>query len=287
MTIATVFRVGAQPAQIERLNPSDPLFRQHVELVAEYHRAAARGESAPPMVVSRYVPLVDDSLFALAARLMLPYATLATANRLQSPALPTAEIIVPSHPGIFVPIDPVSDLERAVAQRLESKQHELLYVGEGDSVRAVRFYPGADFAPEERARFLRIVFEHPLPDAPITSPFGYRSSPVSGARHFHGGVDFAAPFGTPVRAAAEGIVASIERDPILGLSLTINHRDGYQTLYAHLQRVHVGLHQRVNTAMMVGEVGSSGVSTGPHLHFEVRLNGIAQDPLRLLRTGRR
>ena len=115
---------------------------------------------------------------------------------------------------------------------------------------------------------------------PATSVFGVR-----GAR-FHAGLDFAAPWGTPVAAAASGRVAYAGwRAGGWGYFVSIAHPAGVRTLYAHLSRVDVRLGERVATGERIGLVGSTGYSTGPHLHFEVRLRGAAVDPLTALAGG--
>lgn len=116
----------------------------------------------------------------------------------------------------------------------------------------------------------------------ITSEFGYRYNPFTSSKQFHEGIDIAADIGTPVRATADGIVASISSDPELGNNIIINHGFGTITRYAHLSKISVKLGQRVRKGEIIGKVGSSGLTTGPHLHYEVRLNGIAMNPSRYL-----
>jgi len=113
---------------------------------------------------------------------------------------------------------------------------------------------------------------------PIGSPFGPRGY------GFHAGVDLIAPAGTPVAAAAAGrVVWAGYRAGGWGLLVTIAHRDGVRTMYAHLSRVGVQVGQRVGAGERVGRVGATGDANGPHLHFEVRLRGAAVDPLPALR----
>ena len=113
---------------------------------------------------------------------------------------------------------------------------------------------------------------------PIGSPFGPRGY------GFHAGVDVIAPAGTPVAAAAAGrVVWAGYRAGGWGLLVTIAHRDGVRTMYAHLSRVGVRVGQRVGAGERVGRVGATGDANGPHLHFEVRLRGAAVDPLPALR----
>lgn len=106
--------------------------------------------------------------------------------------------------------------------------------------------------------------------ARISSVFGWRTHPISGDQRFHAGTDLAAPMGTPVVAAAEGTVQNANWMGGYGLTVTVNHPSSQQTLYAHLSELFVQPGQRVEKGTVIGRVGSTGNSTGPHLHFEVR-----------------
>ena len=104
----------------------------------------------------------------------------------------------------------------------------------------------------------------------VTSPFGYRIHPIYGTRLFHNGVDIAADSGTPIVAALKGKVATAEYSDSYGNYVVVDHGKGLSTLYAHCSELQVQEGQTVQKGETVGLVGSTGVSTGPHLHFEVR-----------------
>jgi len=91
-------------------------------------------------------------------------------------------------------------------------------------------------------------------------------------------VDLAAPFGTSVLAARDGTVIAAGEDSVLGLRVIIEHEGGLRTMYGHLSRIAIVLNQIVRSGTIIGAVGSTGLSTGPHLHFEIRLSGKARDP---------
>lgn len=117
----------------------------------------------------------------------------------------------------------------------------------------------------------------------MTSSFGFRMDPVDGhGMQFHQGLDIAAPTGTPVRAAAPGKVVAAGWAGRYGQAVLVDHGDGLETLYAHLSRALVAMDQQVAGGAEIGLVGSTGRSTGPHLHFEVRRSGEAMDPLLFL-----
>jgi len=124
-------------------------------------------------------------------------------------------------------------------------------------------------------------FTLPISGAVISSGFGWRVHPVTGERKLHKGVDFAAPTGTPIFAAADGVVTDAGwTDGGYGNIVELRHEDGSVTLYAHTNRVYVSKGQVVNKGQAIAEVGTTGRSTGPHLHFEVQPDGkTAVDPM--------
>lgn len=116
---------------------------------------------------------------------------------------------------------------------------------------------------------------------PISSPFGWRNLSVGGNR-FHGGIDVVAPSGTPVVAARGGRVTFAGWSGAYGYAVFVDHETGWQTRYAHLSRIDVRLGDVVRQGVPIGAVGSTGASTNPHLHFEVRFEGRALDPLQFV-----
>lgn len=114
---------------------------------------------------------------------------------------------------------------------------------------------------------------------PVTSAFGMRVHPVTGVRKLHDGVDLGAPCGTPVRAARTGTVRSVGHDGAYGLRVVVDHGAGVETGYAHLTSAAVSAGTRVRTRTVVGAVGSTGLSTGCHLHFMLTREGRATDPM--------
>lgn len=124
-------------------------------------------------------------------------------------------------------------------------------------------------------------FTIPITGAAISSGFGWRVHPITGERKLHKGVDFAAPTGTPIFAAADGVVsyAGWSNDGY-GNVVEVRHENGELTLYAHTNRVYVSKGQTINKGQAIAEVGSTGRSTGPHLHFEIQPDGrTAVDPM--------
>jgi murein DD-endopeptidase MepM/ murein hydrolase activator NlpD len=139
-------------------------------------------------------------------------------------------------------------------------------------------------ALKQKARKLPIA--NPAPGLPITSTYGIRRDPILGIPALHSGMDFRAPVGTRVHATAPGIVVAAGSNGGYGRMVEIDHGNGFSTRYAHLSLILVKPGQRLKAGDVVGESGSTGRSTGPHLHYEVRRNGDAVDPLRFLKAGK-
>lgn len=118
----------------------------------------------------------------------------------------------------------------------------------------------------------------PVPGAPITSAFGPRVHPVYGTVRMHTGIDYGADSGTPIRAAGDGVVISSGWLGDYGIATMIDHGGGIVTVYAHQSATVVAAGQRVSAGSTIGRVGSTGASTGPHLHFEVRVDGDPVSP---------
>jgi murein DD-endopeptidase MepM/ murein hydrolase activator NlpD len=123
--------------------------------------------------------------------------------------------------------------------------------------------------------------------APInSSSFGWRLDPFTGQSAFHEGIDFPAPFGTRIMAAAGGVVINAEYHPEFGNLIEIDHGNELVTRYAHCSRIMAKVGDIVKRGQHIADIGTSGRSTGAHLHFEVRLRGHAQDPNKFLSAGR-
>jgi murein DD-endopeptidase MepM/ murein hydrolase activator NlpD len=122
---------------------------------------------------------------------------------------------------------------------------------------------------------------HPV-EGPVGSGFGFRIDPITGRAALHTGLDFPSDVGTPILAAAGGIVIVSERHPAYGNMIEIDHGNALVTRYAHASKLQVKAGAMVKRGQKIAEVGNSGRSTGPHLHFEVMLSGVQQNPTRFL-----
>lgn len=139
------------------------------------------------------------------------------------------------------------------------------------------FIPGARLDSYELKKAMGTLVLWPIRGR-ISSNFGYRASPFTGVRQFHSGLDIVAAENSLVKAAMDGRVAETGFSAIYGNFVIISHAGGYQTMYAHLNKILVKAKQAISQGSSVGLVGSTGYSTGPHLHFGVYKAGTAIDP---------
>jgi len=286
---------------ISRLDTRDAVFRQYIQDVEAARRLIFSSRQNPDMVervassltIFAYIPREGEDLFGIAARSNIPYGTIASLNRLssQDDLIPGRVLLLPSVPGIFVSESPNSSLERLLsASRSEAYGTQGLALSiprEGQTERFL-FIPGDDFTPTERIFFLnRGGFQFPLRDFRVTSLYGPRINPVTGRPSIHRGIDLAAPYGSAVYAARSGSVVAQGYDPIMGNYIILGHDNSWISLYGHLSRIYTVLRQEVQSGTLIGRVGSTGQSTGPHLHFEIHQHGQTRDPARLLGIFRR
>ena len=292
---------------IERSHPADLNYLEQQRGLESWYRLLRQSdaEAAPlspeSLVLYRYFLEKEESVIAAAARFSLPYSTVATINRVvNSDTLQKGRaLIIPAAKGLFVPLDNHNELETVLlasrpigggvdgagvgAQSLPGGVQVISVPGGGGDPVLFAFYPGADFLPFERTAFFGRLFHNPVRTGRISSEYGERADPFTGVPRFHYGIDVAAKRGSAVVAARSGtIIAAGESDPIYGNFVRIAHEGGFTSLYAHLDQVHIRNQGRVSIGTRIGTVGSSGHSTGPHLHFEIHLNDRAVNPANYL-----
>ena len=133
--------------------------------------------------------------------------------------------------------------------------------------------------PFAAPRTVAIPSRIPVEGVRLTSDFGMRWHPVTGGRHAHKGVDLAGPIGTPVHATADAVVGKAEWFSSYGLYVALEHGGDIETRYGHMSRLNVYAGQHVRKGDVIGYIGTTGRSTGPHLHYEVRISGVAVNPI--------
>ena len=237
-----------------------------------------------------------ETLVSIAQRYDLIPATLMGMNPvLQSGEAPVGtEIIIPPYNGIQVEA-PRGSSWRDLATAYGVRADVLFEINGCQDVPRMVFIPGVNWSPNSGAPVTppedNAVSGYPLPEiVPVLTGYGWQLDAITGNVAFHSGVDLSAERGMSVLAAGDGVVAFIGQQGAYGNLIVINHADGLQTRYAQLDRIEVEIGQRVQRGDRIGTVGSTGLATVPHLHFEVRSNSelgwVAQNPGNYVRNMR-
>ena len=155
------------------------------------------------------------------------------------------------------------------------------------TIRANEVLAQLDLLNLQRMAAESLPFSHPLRTTyRLSSTFGYRRDPFNGGSRLHTGVDMAGATGSPIYATADGVVSFAGRQSGYGNLIVIQHAFGFETRYAHLHRIRVTQGQRVSRGDRIGDMGSTGRSTGPHLHYEVRTGDTPRNPMNYITAGR-
>lgn len=278
--------VGMLP-EIQKLSRTDVVFRQFEEVVSYNDKIQADETKRDQLEEEFYVYKADryDDLLSVCAMANIPYDTIATLNGFSdtSVRLGGRRIILPTVKGVFIPLNPNGTVELLLCREFESEvanSKKMCYI---IGNRKLYFLPGKRFTSTQRAFFLDSTIRMPLDTIQVSSDYGYRNSPVYNRWKFHKGVDFAAAEGTPVYACKSGTVAlAVKNDPTFGNYVIVSHSSGMTSVYAHLSKLSVAKGDVIHGGKVIGYVGQTGAATGPHLHFEIRQNGVATDPGDLL-----
>lgn len=290
-TMILASAAGLEAAQAERiwvLNESDPVYcawRRDIVHSRRYRGRYVRTFAFRPLKWAEYIMKPGDTLQTVAVRLGISVDAIASASGFVHvhAASPGDRLLVPNFDGIsyrstsgvsLAELAAKYDIPAGDIRRFNGYQRD--WLPSGGQV----FVPGGTMSPLEQGLFYGTAFSPPIDAIVVTSGYGYRSDPFSGRQAFHGGVDLAAPGGTPVRASHEGIVEFSGWAGGYGNLVVVRHAFGYRTLYGHLQRRDVRVGARLARGAFLGAVGSTGASTGPHLHFEIQHHGASVDPAR-------
>jgi len=253
--------------------------------------AKAEGEL---LKITQYVVKPGDTLWDIAKRFNITLDTIISANQLEHvDMLKIGQVLkVPSVSGVFHKVAKGETLEKiAKVYKVDLEQIRKYNTGLREvKAGSLVFIPGGKLLEETHpskprwiaSRRSRREFVWPV-NGRITSKFGWRRDPFSGRREFHTGIDISAPSGVPIRASRSGRVIYAGWRTGYGLLVIVDHGDGWETWYGHCSRINVRVGQYVAQGEIVGRVGSTGRTTGSHLHFEIRNNGNPVDPLYHLR----
>jgi murein DD-endopeptidase MepM/ murein hydrolase activator NlpD len=244
--------------------------------------------SKPRMLFyTAYTVRQGDTISDIARNLGLNQDTLISLNNIKNTRLlQIGQVLkIPNQDGILYTVKS-GDTLASVAEKYKTDISSVLRVNEFFSetlkVNTSLFIPGARLEWVNLQEINGDLFIWPV-SGYITSPYGYRPSPFTGIRQFHTGLDIGAVMGTPIKAAMSGRVTTVGYNDSLGNYVVITHHSGYRTLYGHMSQVRVKSGAYVVTGERVGDVGSTGLSTGPHLHFTVYKDGVTVNPRVLIK----
>jgi len=229
-----------------------------------------RADEYPSPKMYRYVMKPEEDIWTIIAKTSLTIDTIATLNRLDFIGMirEGMEVFLPDTLGLFFDTDRY-DIS-ALALRHEIPVENILLVDDPlDTSRSLYFLPERTLPFLERSYLMGVVFHAPIVGI-RTSGYGERLDPFINDLAFHGGVDIAADEGKTVRASRGGTVYYSAENGGYGNLVVLKHKLGYFTLYGHLSEITVERGQRMETGEPLGTVGTSGKTTGPHLHFEIR-----------------
>ena len=271
---------------LESLSPSraNTILKDYNNIVESNSKAISAGRE-PEILFFKYINNERFTFQGLAARCCITQETLATLNQIENAQddIKGQTLILPVVSGIFIPVERgINSIEILLQENYSSHPLTKTNIYYNINGRDYLFLRSKRFTPTERAYFLDSSLRLPLNNDLfwVSSEFGKRKNPFSGEMKNHNGIDLAAAEGTPVYAIKDGAVyAAIEKDPEFGSYIILSHDLGKMTsVYAHLSKITVDRYQYVKKGDVIGYVGQTGKATGPHLHFEIRTGGKAEDP---------
>lgn len=271
---------------LESLSPSraNTILKDYNNIVESNTKAISAGRE-PEILFFKYINNERFTFQGLAARCCITQETLATLNQIENAQddIKGQTLILPVVSGIFIPVERgINSIEILLQENYSSHPLTKTNIYYNINGRDYLFLRSKRFTPTERAYFLDSSLRLPLDNDSfwVSSEFGKRKNPFSGEMKNHNGIDLAAAEGTPVYAIKDGAVyAAIEKDPEFGNYIILSHDLGKMTsVYAHLSKITVDRYQYVKKGDVIGYVGQTGKATGPHLHFEIRTGGKAEDP---------
>jgi murein DD-endopeptidase MepM/ murein hydrolase activator NlpD len=239
------------------------------------------------LTFSSYTIEKGDMIGNIAKMTGLNSDTIISVNNIKNTRLIQIGLVlkIPNQDGIYYSVKTGDTLE-SIAEKYETTALHISTANElfSDTLtpNISLFVPGGKLDWINRQEINGDLFIWPV-SGYVSSAYGYRIAPFAGTRQFHSGIDIAAPMGSPLKAAMSGRVSQVGYDDSFGNYLVITHHSGYRTFYGHMSVVRVKAGAYVATGERIGDIGSTGLSTGPHVHFTVYKNGVTVNPRSLMR----
>ncbi|WP_147614554.1 M23 family metallopeptidase [Treponema pectinovorum] len=288
-----IFKIETQKiAFIENPSSKNLIFRQFLEDASFNNKIlpenlSQKTQNEDDFILSFYKIKVPENMDFIwfSSRVSPVYKdTISTLNRLSSADADIAGkiLLVPSFSGLFIPEKPKSPWEQLLYKEFitdGSLRNTKVFVIDGEKF---YFLQKKRLSPTMSLFFLDTNMVSPLKSSVLTSDFGYRISPISGKWKFHSGIDLASPEGADVFACKSGEISQTGFNLTYGNYIIITHYNSMTSVYAHLSKILVEKGQKINAGSLIGKVGSTGASTGSHLHFELRKNGSPTNPGKLI-----
>ena len=287
---ATLLLSGGRPvvgSDIAGVNENDLFYRMFLDDDARVNAPGPKGGPEPgALKLFSYTIGKDDSLSKIAEKTGVSVDALISLNRLSDAHTIQIgqQLTIPNQKGIYYKVGSGDSVDRLAGrykipaqdiQRVNGLLHEELERG------SVVFLPGAKLSEDEMDKALGLLFVRPAAGGWISSAYGYRRDPFTLGHSFHPGIDIALPYWTPVVSARSGQVTYSGWNGGYGKMVMVKHADGYTSIYGHMIQTAAANGQWIRAGQRIGYVGSTGYSTGPHLHFEVRRYGQLVNPLQV------
>lgn len=272
--LSTFSRVDATKdiwlSNLDYNNPQIKQLREDIKFNLKISKSQFEENKLLPIIYYKYKIKKKDTFYKIMAFTGMDIDTLSSVNDLSSPMdiYQGMELKIPNCRGVFIS-----------AAKLNEKIKIRPDLAVFDTEKNMWFVAGAKLNKQEKSFFYGFAFMRPLEGGKTSSGFGYRNDPFTNRLTFHGGVDIAAVENAPVFSAANGEVVFAGRKGGYGNLVIIKHKLGYETLYGHLNSILVQSGAKINKGELIAKVGSTGKSTGFHLHFEVRRFSKRQRPV--------
>ena len=245
-------------------------------------------KNLPELKFYTYKVKENENFWVVMSKCSLDMDTLMSVNNLTSPfqVVPGTTLFIPNMRGVIVPGNNIKSVYTALAaEKIDMRYVQT--VNKSDTLdKKFIFIPCGKISTIEKSLFLGTAFFSPIKYGRKTSGFGTRKDPFDGKRmEFHKGIDLGCPSGTKVHAARRGEVVFSGYEGGYGNLVIVEHEFGYRSYYGHLSRKLVKVGDPVKPGQIIALSGNTGRSTGPHLHFEIRKNGRALNPMTFLKKG--